>query len=76
MWCDVTVARQAVRNLQLSDETTQSLEASWELEDPHVESYRVTYAGLRGNHEEESVSSSSFLYFYLLRAFFFFYYML
>lgn len=52
----MTVARQAVRNLQLSDETTQSLEASWELEDPHVESYRVTYAGLRGDHKEESVS--------------------
>ncbi|KAF7654725.1 hypothetical protein LDENG_00065820 [Lucifuga dentata] len=50
-----TVARQAVRNLQLSDETTQSLEASWELEDPHVESYRVSYADLRGNHKEESL---------------------
>ncbi|XP_069394076.1 collagen alpha-1(XIV) chain isoform X2 [Paralichthys olivaceus] len=50
-----TVAHQAVRNLQLSDETTQSLEASWEMEDPHVESYRVSYAGLWGNHQEESV---------------------
>ncbi|KAM7382659.1 hypothetical protein PAMP_002381 [Pampus punctatissimus] len=50
-----TVARQAVRNLQLSDETTQSLEASWELEDPNVESYRVSYADLRGDHKEESV---------------------
>ncbi|XP_039972835.1 collagen alpha-1(XIV) chain isoform X2 [Xiphias gladius] len=50
-----TVARQPVRNLQLSDETTQSLEASWEMEDPHVESYRVSFAGVRGNHEEESV---------------------
>ncbi|XP_056236384.1 collagen alpha-1(XIV) chain-like isoform X2 [Seriola aureovittata] len=50
-----TVGRQAVRNLQLSDETTQSLEASWEMEDPHVESYRVSYAGLRGDHKEESV---------------------
>nr|XP_019946701.1 PREDICTED: collagen alpha-1(XIV) chain [Paralichthys olivaceus] len=49
------VAHQAVRNLQLSDETTQSLEASWEMEDPHVESYRVSYAGLWGNHQEESV---------------------
>ncbi|XP_026227052.1 collagen alpha-1(XIV) chain [Anabas testudineus] len=48
-----TVARQAVRNLQLSDETTQSLEASWEMEDPHVESYRVSYAGLRGDHKEQ-----------------------
>uniref|UniRef100_A0A7N5ZUB3 Collagen, type XIV, alpha 1a n=1 Tax=Anabas testudineus TaxID=64144 RepID=A0A7N5ZUB3_ANATE len=43
----------AVRNLQLSDETTQSLEASWEMEDPHVESYRVSYAGLRGDHKEQ-----------------------
>uniref|UniRef100_A0A8D2ZLC5 Collagen, type XIV, alpha 1a n=1 Tax=Scophthalmus maximus TaxID=52904 RepID=A0A8D2ZLC5_SCOMX len=50
-----TAARLAVRNLQLSDETTQSLEASWEMEDPHVESYRVSYAGLRGDHQEESV---------------------
>ena len=50
------MARQAVRNLQLSGETTQSLEASWELEDPHVEIYRVSYAGVRGNHKEESVS--------------------
>ncbi|XP_031709277.1 collagen alpha-1(XIV) chain isoform X4 [Anarrhichthys ocellatus] len=51
----VTVARLAVRNLLLSDETTQSMVASWKLEDPHVESYRVSYAGLRGNHQEESV---------------------
>lgn len=50
-----TVARQAVRNLLLSDETTQSLEASWELEDPHVENYRVSYADLRGDHKDESV---------------------
>ncbi|XP_032374920.1 collagen alpha-1(XIV) chain isoform X1 [Etheostoma spectabile] len=49
-----TVARLAVRNLLLSDETTQSLEASWELEDPHVESYRVSYTSLRGDHQEES----------------------
>ncbi|KAK2844342.1 hypothetical protein Q5P01_011001 [Channa striata] len=49
------VARQAVRNLQLSDETTQSLEASWEMEDLHVESYRVSYASLRGDHKEESI---------------------
>lgn len=59
LWCGVTVARQAVRNLRLSDETTQSFEASWELDDPHVESYRVTYSGFSGDHEEESVSRSS-----------------
>ncbi|XP_047455334.1 collagen alpha-1(XIV) chain isoform X2 [Mugil cephalus] len=52
---ETTLAREAVRNLQLSDETTQSLEASWELDDPNVESYRVTYAGLSGEHNEESV---------------------
>lgn len=45
-----------MRNLQLSDETTQSLEASWEMEDPHVERYRISYAGIRGDYEEESVS--------------------
>uniref|UniRef100_A0A7N6BET7 Collagen, type XIV, alpha 1b n=1 Tax=Anabas testudineus TaxID=64144 RepID=A0A7N6BET7_ANATE len=55
---ETTLARQAVRNLQLSDETTQSLEASWEMEDPHVESYRVSYAGLRGDHKEQYVISS------------------
>uniref|UniRef100_A0AAX7TD02 Collagen, type XIV, alpha 1a n=1 Tax=Astatotilapia calliptera TaxID=8154 RepID=A0AAX7TD02_ASTCA len=42
----------AVRNLQLSDETTQSLEASWELEDPNVESYRVAYTSLSGDHKD------------------------
>ncbi|KAF3691727.1 Collagen alpha-1(XIV) chain Undulin Precursor [Channa argus] len=51
---ETTLARQAVRNLQLSEETTQSLEASWEMEDPHVESYRVSYASLMGEHKEES----------------------
>uniref|UniRef100_A0A3Q0RV02 Collagen type XIV alpha 1 chain n=1 Tax=Amphilophus citrinellus TaxID=61819 RepID=A0A3Q0RV02_AMPCI len=50
--CKCDSARQAVRNLQLSDETTQSLEASWELEDPSVESYRVAYTSLSGDHEE------------------------
>ncbi|XP_035765868.1 collagen alpha-1(XIV) chain [Neolamprologus brichardi] len=47
-----TAARQAVRNLQLSDETTQSLEASWELEDPNVESYSVAYTSLSGDHKD------------------------
>uniref|UniRef100_A0A672GQ45 Collagen, type XIV, alpha 1a n=1 Tax=Salarias fasciatus TaxID=181472 RepID=A0A672GQ45_SALFA len=53
---ETTSALLAVRNLQLSDETTQSLEASWELEDPNVRSYRVSYAGLDGEREEEYVS--------------------
>uniref|UniRef100_A0A669BUJ0 Collagen type XIV alpha 1 chain n=1 Tax=Oreochromis niloticus TaxID=8128 RepID=A0A669BUJ0_ORENI len=44
--------KHAVRNLQLSDETTQSLEASWELEDPNVESYRVAYTSLSGDHKD------------------------
>uniref|UniRef100_H3CW87 Collagen type XIV alpha 1 chain n=1 Tax=Tetraodon nigroviridis TaxID=99883 RepID=H3CW87_TETNG len=52
--CDVTVVRQAVRNLQLTDETTESLKASWEMNDPYVESYRISYFG--NNHKEESVS--------------------
>lgn len=54
LWCDVTVVRQAVRNLQLTDETTESLKASWEMNDPYVESYRISYFG--DNHKEESVS--------------------
>ncbi|XP_041844785.1 collagen alpha-1(XIV) chain [Melanotaenia boesemani] len=53
-----TVARQAVKNLYLSDETTQSLHASWDLEDPKVENYRISYTTLRGDHKEESVSVS------------------
>uniref|UniRef100_A0A7N8XY33 Collagen, type XIV, alpha 1a n=1 Tax=Mastacembelus armatus TaxID=205130 RepID=A0A7N8XY33_9TELE len=52
---ETTLARQAVRNLQLSDETTHSLKASWEMEDPHVRTYKVSYTGLRSNHKEESV---------------------
>uniref|UniRef100_A0A3Q3WAZ5 Uncharacterized protein n=1 Tax=Mola mola TaxID=94237 RepID=A0A3Q3WAZ5_MOLML len=55
LWCDATVARHAVRNLQLSEETTESIEASWEMDDPHVTSYRVSYIGLSSNHEEDSV---------------------
>lgn len=47
--------RQAVRNLQLSAETTESLEASWEMNDPYVENYRISYFG--DNHKEETVSS-------------------
>ena len=50
------VVRLGVRNLQISDETTNSLEASWELEDPLVDQYRVTYTSLRGDRAEEAVS--------------------
>ncbi|XP_008321702.2 collagen alpha-1(XIV) chain isoform X2 [Cynoglossus semilaevis] len=48
------VVHQGIRNLQLIDETTQSIEASWEMEDPYVQSYRVSYTSPR-DHEEESV---------------------
>uniref|UniRef100_A0A3B3X1D4 Collagen, type XIV, alpha 1a n=1 Tax=Poecilia mexicana TaxID=48701 RepID=A0A3B3X1D4_9TELE len=51
-----TVTRQAVKNLHLSDETTQSLDASWELEDTDVESYRISYTDLSANQEEETIS--------------------
>uniref|UniRef100_A0A3Q2G2Y4 Collagen type XIV alpha 1 chain n=1 Tax=Cyprinodon variegatus TaxID=28743 RepID=A0A3Q2G2Y4_CYPVA len=56
--CNITVTRKAVKNLYLSDETTQSLDASWELEDPNVESYRISYSDLSGDQGEESVSQS------------------
>ncbi|XP_054636635.1 collagen alpha-1(XIV) chain isoform X3 [Dunckerocampus dactyliophorus] len=52
---ETTSPRQAVRNLQLSEETTQSLEVSWEMDDPRVERYRVSYASLRGHHKEQMV---------------------
>uniref|UniRef100_H2U2U9 Collagen type XIV alpha 1 chain n=1 Tax=Takifugu rubripes TaxID=31033 RepID=H2U2U9_TAKRU len=47
------VVRQAVRNLQLSDETIESLEASWEMNNPYVENYRISYFG--DNHKEETL---------------------
>uniref|UniRef100_H2U2V1 Collagen type XIV alpha 1 chain n=1 Tax=Takifugu rubripes TaxID=31033 RepID=H2U2V1_TAKRU len=50
----LTMVRQAVRNLQLSDETIESLEASWEMNNPYVENYRISYFG--DNHKEETVS--------------------
>uniref|UniRef100_A0AAQ5X2B4 Collagen, type XIV, alpha 1a n=1 Tax=Amphiprion ocellaris TaxID=80972 RepID=A0AAQ5X2B4_AMPOC len=53
------LARQAVRNLRLTDETTQSLEASWELEDPSVEQYRVSYVSVNGQHGEENLVHGS-----------------
>ncbi|XP_077431159.1 collagen alpha-1(XIV) chain isoform X1 [Vanacampus margaritifer] len=46
--------RQAARNLRLSRETTQSLEASWELDDSRVVSFRLSYAGTGDNREEET----------------------
>ncbi|XP_077577231.1 collagen alpha-1(XIV) chain isoform X2 [Stigmatopora nigra] len=47
--------RQAVRNLHLTHETTQSLKASWELNNPRVETYKLSYARLGDNHNEETV---------------------
>uniref|UniRef100_A0A8K9UJ14 Collagen type XIV alpha 1 chain n=1 Tax=Oncorhynchus mykiss TaxID=8022 RepID=A0A8K9UJ14_ONCMY len=49
------VVRQAVRGLQVQEETTYSLEVSWQLEDPKVDQYRVTYVSLTGDRNEESV---------------------
>ncbi|KAM6909847.1 collagen alpha-1(XIV) chain-like [Xenentodon cancila] len=56
VFCVVTVLHQAVKNLHVFDETTQSLDAVWELEDPNVAGFRVSYASLSSDHEEESVS--------------------
>uniref|UniRef100_A0AAZ3QBM6 Collagen, type XIV, alpha 1a n=1 Tax=Oncorhynchus tshawytscha TaxID=74940 RepID=A0AAZ3QBM6_ONCTS len=50
------MVRQAVRGLQVQEETTYSLEVSWQLEDPKVDQYRVTYVSLTGDRNEESVS--------------------
>uniref|UniRef100_A0A3Q3EL43 Collagen, type XIV, alpha 1a n=1 Tax=Labrus bergylta TaxID=56723 RepID=A0A3Q3EL43_9LABR len=51
---ETTLARHAVRNLRLSGETTQSLEASWDHEDPQVRIYRVSFVGLSGDEKETS----------------------
>ncbi|XP_031673264.1 collagen alpha-1(XIV) chain-like, partial [Oncorhynchus kisutch] len=48
------VVRHAVRGLQVQEETTYSLEVSWQLEDPKVDQYRVTYVSLTGDRNEES----------------------
>ncbi|XP_068179724.1 collagen alpha-1(XIV) chain-like [Antennarius striatus] len=49
------VVRRGVRNLQLREETTQSLEVSWELDDPYVQSYRIVYASLGRDYQQETV---------------------
>ncbi|XP_023683819.1 collagen alpha-1(XIV) chain-like isoform X2 [Paramormyrops kingsleyae] len=48
-----SVVRQGVRNLRLDEETTFSLQVSWELQDPNVRQYRVTYVSARGDRAEE-----------------------
>ncbi|XP_059920806.1 collagen alpha-1(XIV) chain [Gadus macrocephalus] len=47
--------RHAPRNLQVGERTTHSLEASWVLEDPLVEGYRVSYATPERTHSPEVV---------------------
>lgn len=54
-----TVARLAVRNLLLSHQTTQSLEASWELDDPNVHNYRVSYRSLGADQQGEQQEEES-----------------
>uniref|UniRef100_A0A3B3QVM7 Collagen type XIV alpha 1 chain n=1 Tax=Paramormyrops kingsleyae TaxID=1676925 RepID=A0A3B3QVM7_9TELE len=48
-----SLVRQGVRNLRLDEETTFSLQVSWELQDPNVRQYRVTYVSARGDRAEE-----------------------
>ncbi|XP_041104554.1 collagen alpha-1(XIV) chain-like isoform X4 [Polyodon spathula] len=51
-----TVVRSAVRNLVVDDETTFSLQVTWDLPDQNIRQYRVTYVSLRGDRDEEAVS--------------------
>ncbi|XP_062385579.1 collagen alpha-1(XIV) chain isoform X1 [Sardina pilchardus] len=47
------VARQAIRNMQISDQTTFSFQVSWEQQDPNVRQYRVAYVTAQGDRAEE-----------------------
>uniref|UniRef100_A0A8C9U3P7 Collagen type XIV alpha 1 chain n=1 Tax=Scleropages formosus TaxID=113540 RepID=A0A8C9U3P7_SCLFO len=49
------VVRQAVKNLLIGEETTFSLQVSWQLQDPNVRQYRISYVTARGDRAEESV---------------------
>ena len=49
------VSRFAVRNLQLSDQTTFSMLVSWEMQDPNVRNYRLSYTTASRNRAEETV---------------------
>ncbi|KAJ8353811.1 hypothetical protein SKAU_G00213780 [Synaphobranchus kaupii] len=49
------VVRLGVRNLNINEETTFSLQVSWDLQDPNVQEYRVSYVSLRGDRAEEAV---------------------
>ncbi|XP_033848470.3 collagen alpha-1(XIV) chain-like isoform X1 [Acipenser ruthenus] len=49
------VVRSAVRNLVVDDETTFSLQVTWDPPDQNVRQYRVSYMSLRGDRNEEVV---------------------
>ena len=51
-----SVVRQAVRNVQISEQTTFSFRVSWELQDPNVRQYRISYVTRQGDRAEEVVS--------------------
>ncbi|XP_078789565.1 collagen alpha-1(XIV) chain isoform X2 [Oryzias latipes] len=50
-----TAVRHSVKTFYLSEETTQSLTATWEPGDVNVESYRISYASLSSEHGEDLV---------------------
>ncbi|XP_063041609.1 collagen alpha-1(XIV) chain-like [Engraulis encrasicolus] len=47
------VVRQAVRNMQISEETTYGFRVSWEMQDANVRQYRVSYVTAQGDRAEE-----------------------
>lgn len=50
------VVRLGVRNMQISDESTFSFRVSWDLQDPNVRQYRISYVTAQGDRAEEVVS--------------------
>ncbi|XP_062342834.1 collagen alpha-1(XIV) chain-like isoform X1 [Osmerus eperlanus] len=48
------VSRFAVRDLRLSDQTTFSMLVSWEMQDPNVRNYRLSYTTASRNRAEET----------------------
>ena len=51
-----TVPHFGLSDIVVDDETTSSLQVSWEIEDKDVEQFKVSYRSLRGGRGEESVS--------------------
>lgn len=51
------MTRVGVTSLLVDDETTDSLQVSWDTDDADVEQYRVTYVSQRGGSAEEPVRS-------------------